>query len=115
MQNLWSSLLLFKNIKIKICCNIILPVVVMGVKIWSRTLKEELRLSVFENRVLRRIFRPKRDKVTGEWRKLHIEELNNLHSSPNNFRVIKSRKIEWLDHVAYLGGKRYIQVLGGET
>ena len=82
---------------------------------WSLTLRKERRLSVFENRVLRRIFRPMGDEVTGGWRKLHIEELNILYSSPNNFRVIKSRRMRWLDHVARLGWKRYIQVFGGET
>ena len=60
-----------------------------GCETWSLTLKEERRLRVFENRVLRRIYGPKRDKVTGEWRKLHNEELNNLYSSPNIVRVIK--------------------------
>jgi len=58
---------------------------------WSLTPKEDSRLRVFENRVLRRIFGPKRDEVTGEWRKLHIEELNGLYSSPDIFRVMKSR------------------------
>jgi hypothetical protein len=58
---------------------------------------------VFENKVLRRIFRPKRDEVTGEWRRLHIEELNDLYSSPNIIRVIKSRRIRWAGHVARIG------------
>jgi hypothetical protein len=58
-------------------------------QIFSLTLREERRLRVFENRVLRRIFGPKRDEVTGEWRKLHNEELNDLYSSPNTVRVIK--------------------------
>ena len=60
----------------------------------------------FENRVLRRIFGPKRDEVTGEWRKLHNEELNYLHSSPNNIRVIKSRRMRWAGHVARMGEGR---------
>jgi hypothetical protein len=67
---------------------------------WSLTLREERRLRVFENRVLRRIFGPKRDEVTGKWRKLHNEELNNLYSSPNIVRVIKLRRMRWVGHVA---------------
>jgi hypothetical protein len=69
---------------------------------------------VFENRVLRRIFGPKRDEVTGEWRKLHNEELNNLYYSPNIVRVIKSRRMRWAGHVARMG-ERCIQGFGGET
>jgi hypothetical protein len=60
----------------------------------------ERKLRVFENRVLRRIFGPKRDEITGEWRKLHNEELNGLHSLPNIVRVIKSRRLRWAGHVA---------------
>ena len=67
---------------------IILHVVLYGCENWSLTLREEHRLKVSENRVLRRIFGPKRDEVTGQWRKLHIEKLNDLYSSPNSFRVI---------------------------
>jgi len=93
VQNLLSSSLLSKNLKIKIYRTIILPVVLYGCKTWSLTLRDERRLRVFENRVLRRIFGPKRDEVTGEWRKLHNEELNNLYSSPNIVRVIKSRRL----------------------
>ena len=63
-------------------------------------MREEHRLRVFENRVLRRIFGPKRDGVTGDWRKLHNEELNDLYSSPNIVRVIKSRRMRWAGHVA---------------
>jgi hypothetical protein len=72
--------LLSKNIKSKIYRTIILPVVLYGCEIWSLTLREEHRLRVFENRVLRRIFGPKRDEVTGEWRRLHNEGLYNLYS-----------------------------------
>jgi hypothetical protein len=66
-------------------------------------LREERKLRVFESRVLRRIFGPKRDEVTGEWRKLHNEELNDLYSSSNIFQVIKSRKIRWAEQVERIG------------
>jgi len=66
---------------------------------WWLTLREERRLRVFENRVLRRIFGPKRDDVTGEWRKLHNEELNDLYCSPSIVRVIKWRRMRWTGHV----------------
>jgi len=81
--------LLSKNLKIKIYRTIILPVVLYGCETWSLTLREVRRLRVFENRVLRKIFGSERDEVTGEWRKLQNEELNNLYSSPNIVRVIK--------------------------
>ena len=86
MQNLLSSSLLSKNIKIKVYRIIILPVVLYGCETWSLTLWEEHRLRAFENRALRRIFGPKRDEVTGEWRKLHNEEINDSYSSPNIVR-----------------------------
>jgi hypothetical protein len=69
-------------------------------------LREEHRLRVFENRLLRKIFGPKRDEVTGEWRKLHNEVLNVLHCTPNIIRVIKSIKKKWTVHVAHMGGRR---------
>ena len=100
MQNLLSFSLLSKNLKIKIYGTIILPVVLYGCETWSLTLREEHRLRVFENRVFRRIFGPKRDGVTGEWRKLHNEELNDLYCSPNIVRVIKSTRMRWAGHVA---------------
>jgi hypothetical protein len=70
------------------------------------TLREEYRLKVFENRMLRRIFGPKRDEVTGDWRKLHNEELHNLYSLPNIIKMIKSRKMRWAGHVARRRAKR---------
>jgi hypothetical protein len=71
-------------------------------------LREERRLRVFENRVLRRVFGPKRDEVTGDWRKLHNEELNDLYSLPNIMRVVKSRRMRWAGHVARMGEERRV-------
>jgi len=99
VQNLLSSILLSKDLKFKIYRTIILPVVLYGCETWSLTLREERGLRVFENRVLRSIFGPKRDQVTREWRKLHNEERNDLYSSPNTFRVIKSKRMRWAWHV----------------
>jgi len=78
-------------------------------------LREERRLRVFKNRVLRRVFEPKRDEVTGEWRKLHNEELTDLYSLPNIVRVVKSRKMRWAGHVARMWGERCAQGSSGET
>ena len=89
--------------KIKIYRTIILLVVLYGCETWSLTVREEHRLRVFENRVLRRIFGPKRDEVTGEWRKLHSDELCDVHCSLNIILVIKSRRIRWAGHVARIG------------
>jgi hypothetical protein len=80
-----------------------LPVVLYWCETWSLTLREEHRLRVFENRLLRRIFGPKRDEVTGGWRKLHNEELHNLNSSPSIIRMIKSRRMKWAGHAARMG------------
>jgi len=77
-----------------------------GCETWSLTFSEKRRLRVFENRVLRRVFGPKRDEVTEEWRELHSEELNDLYSSPSIVRVIKSRRMRWAGHVARMGEKR---------
>jgi hypothetical protein len=98
--------LLSKNLKLKIYRTIILPVVLYGCETWSLTLREECRLRVFENRVLRRVFGPKRGERTGEWRQLHNEELNDLYSSTNNVRVVKSRRMRWAGHVAHMGEER---------
>ena len=108
VQNLLSSRLLSRNIKIKIYRTIILPVVLYGCEAWSLTLREERKLRVFENMVLRRIFGPRRDEVTGEWRRLHKEELNDLYSSPNIVRVIKLRRMSWAGHVACMGEERAV-------
>ena len=105
MQNLLSSRLLSKNLKIKIYRLIILPVVLYGCEAWSLTLREERKLRVFENMVLR-IFGPRRDNVTGERRRLHNEELIDLYSSPNIVRVIKSRRMRWAGHVVRMGEER---------
>ena len=92
VQNLLSSRLLSKNLKIKIYRTIILPIVLYGCETWSLTLREERKLRVFENIVLRRIFGPRSDEIKGDWRRLHNEELNDLYCSPNIVRVIKSRR-----------------------
>jgi hypothetical protein len=94
-----SSCLLFKNIKIIIYTTVILPVVLYGCETWSLTLREEHRLRVFENRVLRRIFGPNRDEVMGDWRNLHNEDLHNLYFSSNIITVINSRRMRWAGHV----------------
>ena len=115
VQNLLYSSLLSKNLKIKIHRTIILAVVLYGCETWSLTLREERRLRVLENRVLRRIFGPRRDEVTGEWRKLHNEERNDLYCSPNIVRVMKSRIMRWSGHVARMGERRDIyRVLVGK-
>jgi len=93
VQNILSSRLLSKNLKIKIYRTIIWPVALYGCETWSLTLREERKLSVFENMVLRRIFGARRDEVTGERRRLHNEELNDLYPSPNIVRVVKSRRM----------------------
>ena len=101
--------------EIKIYRPTILPVVLYGCETWSLTLWEERKLRVFENMVLRRILGPRRDEVTGEWRRLHNEELNDLYSSPNIVRVIKLRRMRWAGHVARIGEVRVVyRVLVGK-
>jgi len=115
VQNLLSSSLLSKNLNIKIYKTIILPLVVHGCETWSLTLREERKLRVYENMVLRRIFGPKRDEVTRKWRKLHNEELNELYSSPNIVWVIKSRRMKWARYAARMGERRGVyRVLVGK-
>jgi hypothetical protein len=89
-------------------------VVLKGIN-WYLTLREEHRLRVTENRVLRRIFGPKRDEVTGECRKLHSEELHNLYSSPDIIGQVKSKRMRWTGHVACMGEERKVyKVLVGK-
>ena len=80
-----------------------MAVVLNGCETWSLILREERRLRVFENRVSRKIFGPRRDEVTGEWRKVHIEKLNDLYSVPNTLRGIKSIRMRWACYVARMG------------
>jgi hypothetical protein len=106
---------LSRKLKAKIYKTKILPVVLKGCETWSLTLREQHRLKVFENRVLRRIFGHKRDKVTGDWRKLHNGELHNLYSSPDIIRQIKSWRMRWAGHVARMGeGRNVYRVLVGK-
>jgi hypothetical protein len=110
VQSLLSSRLLFRNVKVKKYKTIMLPVVLYGCETWSLTFR------MFENRVLRTIFGPKRDDVMGEWRKLHSKELYNLNSSPNIIRQIKSRQMRQAGHVASMGEERKFQeVLVGKS
>jgi len=116
VQNLLFSRLLSKNVKNKTYVTIILPVVLYGCETWSLTLREERKLRVFENMVLRRIFGPMKYEVTGEWRRLHIQELNDLYSSPNIVRVMNSRRMRWAGHVARMGEERGVYgVLVGKS
>jgi len=115
VQNLLSSSLLSKNLKIKIFRIIILPVVLYGRETWSLTLMEERKLRLFENRVLRSVFGPKRDEGTEKWGKLHNEELSDLYSLPNIVRVVKSRRMRLAGHVAPMGEERVVhRVLVGK-
>jgi hypothetical protein len=108
--------LISKNIKVKIYRTTVFLVVVYGCETWSLTLREERKVRVFENRVLRRIFGPKRSEVTVEWRRLHNDELDNLCYSPNIIRVVKSRRMKWVGHVARVGERRGVyRVLVGKS
>ena len=95
-----SSRLFSKKLKVRTYTTIILPVVLYGCEIWSLTLREEHRLRVFENEVLRKIFGAKRDEIKGKWRKLHNAELHSLNSSPNIITILKSRRLRWAGHVS---------------
>jgi len=106
--------LLSKNTNIKIYRTIILPPVLYDCEIWSLTLREECGLRVLENRVLRRIFWSKRDKIKGEWRKLHNEELNDVYCSPHIIQAIKLRRMRFAGHVAHTR-EMCKQGFGGET
>ncbi|KAJ4434216.1 hypothetical protein ANN_22764 [Periplaneta americana] len=106
VEKLLSSSLLLKSLKVRIYETLILPVVLYGCETWTLTLREEYRLRVFENKVLRKIFGAKRDEVTGEWRKLHNTELHALYSSLNIIWNIKSRCLRWARHVAHMDESR---------
>jgi hypothetical protein len=113
VQNLLFARLISKNLKIKIYNTVVLAVVLYGCETWSLTLREEHTLRIFENRVLRRIFGPKREE-DGLWRKLHNDELHSLYSSSNIVRVIRSKRLRWAGHVAYMGkGRNVYRVLVG--
>jgi hypothetical protein len=106
-----TGVLLSKNLKVRIYKNIIFPVVLYGCETWSLIVREENKLRVFENRVLRKISGSKRDGLAGGWRKLHNEEFHNLYSSPSIIRIIKSRKMRWAGHVARMREKRNVYKL----
>jgi hypothetical protein len=106
---------LSRNVRVKIYKTILLPVVLYWCETWSLTLRKEHRLRVFENRVVRRIFGPKRDEEKVEWRKLHNEELHILYSSPDIIRQVKSRRMRWAGHVARMGEEKKVnKVLVGK-
>jgi hypothetical protein len=115
VQSLLSSRLLSRNVKTKIHKRIILPVVLYGCETWSLTLRDSTRLTVFENRVLRRMFGPKRDEATGEGRKFHNGKLHNLHSSTNIIQQNKSRRMRWAGNLACMEeGRNVYKVLMGK-
>jgi hypothetical protein len=111
--NILSPRLISKNPKLKTYKIVILPVMLYGCETWSLILRKEHRLRLFENRVLRRIFGPKREE-DGSWRKLHNDELHSLYSSRNIVRVITSRRLRWAGHIARMGeGRSAYRVLVG--
>jgi hypothetical protein len=114
VQNVSFYHLLYRNIKIKIYRTIMLLVIMYGCETWQFTLTEEHRLRVTEKRVLKKIYGPEWEEVTGDWRKLHNEEVHHWCISPNIVKVIISRRIRWVGHVAGIGEK-CIQVFGGKT
>jgi hypothetical protein len=109
-----SSCLLHRKVK-TVIKTVITPVVLYGFETWSLTLRNEHKLRVFENRVLRKISGPKRDEETGEWRKLHNGEFHNLYSSPDIINQIKSRRMRWAGHVACTRGQNSVQGFGVKT
>jgi hypothetical protein len=114
VQSLLSSHLQSRNVKVQIYKAVILPVVLYECETWSLTVREEHKLRVFENRVMR-IFGPKGDGVTGQWIKLHSGGLHNLYSSPDITRQIKSRRVMWVGHVTRKGeGRNMYRVLVGK-
>ena len=106
VQKLLTSRLISRKLKLKIYRTVILPVILYGCESWSTTLADEHKLHVFENKVLRKIYGPKRDEMTGEWRRLHNEELHGLYDSPDVVKIMKSRRLRWAGHVARMGEKR---------
>ena len=106
LEKILSYRLFSKKLKVNTYKTVILPVVLYGCKAWSLTLREEHRLRVFENKVLRKIFGAKRDESTGEWRKLHNAELHAFYSSPNIIRNLKSRRLRWAGHAARMEQSR---------
>jgi hypothetical protein len=105
VQNLLSSQLLSKHIKVKIYKAVNMLIVLYGHETWSLTLREEHKLRVFEKKVLKRIFRPKRDEVIGGWRHMCNEELHSLHFLQSIIRMINTRRVGWAGHVAQMGRK----------
>ena len=103
VQKLLTSRLISRKLKLKIYRTVILPVILYGCESWSTTLADEHKLRVFENKVLRKIYGPKRDEMTGEWRRLHNEELHGLYDSPDVVRIMKSQRLRWAGHVAWMG------------
>jgi hypothetical protein len=106
-----SSRLLSKNVKVRIYKTIILPVVLYGCETWSLAVREERKLKVFENRMLRIIFGPKRDGVTGRWKNCINDKLHYLYFSPSIIRIIKWRRMRWAEHVGRMGEKRTVYTL----